>query len=392
MNIFSNPIHFKRSDLLELHLHNYVKSSGSCSEKGNPVSDNQDALFKYEHFLLIRNFSVFGVCDGHGKNGKLISEAIIRLFPAYMHYLTMDNDLITKGHDINNLILSLFKIQEKPDVLDVNVIRYFYNKCELIYKNIPFIKKSLSEIHSEISEAFYRTHIDIKERLKIDHDTSGSTVCTIFVYDNILYCANIGDSRALMCSYIFNRNKWECKQLTIDHKPNVTAESNRIRVLNGKVERAKDDKGEPVGPFRVWYKDSSTTINTEGIGPGLAMSRSIGDASAKAIGVCCEPELFEYHLHRDNKFIVIGTDGLWDNLTNEEVLCIGSECYDMKEKAEYIANMLVNKAKQNASQRKESKLLEQGYNKNTKNTNVSSVIDDITCWVIYLNVKNDDEI
>lgn len=390
MDIFANPIHIKKKDLIDLRVRNYIKSYSSCSEKGNPNGENQDSVFNIEHFLLIKNLHVFGVCDGHGKNGKSVSDAICQLFPAYMHYLAMDNDLIRKGEDINNLIISLFKVQEHPEVRDMNIIRYFFNKCEIIYKYIPFIRKNTHELLYDISEAFFRTHSDLKDRLKLEIEFSGSTVCTLFIHGLNLYCVNIGDSRALMCSYIFDKNKWECNQLTVDHKPHLPSEMKRINVLNGKVERAKDERGDPFGPPRVWFKNSNTNSNVDDNGPGLAMSRSIGDSSAKKIGVSCEPELFQYKLKHENKFIVIGTDGLWDNLSNEEVLAIAGDCYDLKEKAEFTAATLVNKARTVAlerNERKERKSTHTGYHHSSKGSNALNIIDDVSCWVIYLDIK-----
>ena len=44
-----------------------------------------------------------------------------------------------------------------------------------------------------------------------------------------------------------------------------------------------DESGLPCGPVRVWYLAQ--------VAPGLAMSRSIGDAVGAMVGVTAEPEL-----------------------------------------------------------------------------------------------------
>ena len=170
--------------------------------------------------------------------------------------------------------------------------------------------------------------------------------------------------------------------------------------MKGRIEKWKDEKGDLVGPYRVWFKPSDST------GPGLAMSRSIGDTQAKKIGVTYEPDLYEYTLNGENKFIVVGTDGLWDNLTNEEVVNIVSEYYELKDKAENAAKVLVEKAKEKIVERNKDiipkKRIELNPNLNTnsrnennanepatnepKNMNIRS--DDITCWVVFLDVKD----
>lgn len=40
--------------------------------------------------------------------------------------------------------------------------------------------------------------------------------------------------------------------------------------------------GVPVGPYRVWADDE---------GPGIAMTRTLGDLQAKKIGLISEPEV-----------------------------------------------------------------------------------------------------
>ena len=51
------------------------------------------------------------------------------------------------------------------------------------------------------------------------------------------------------------------------------------------------------------------------------MTRSFGDLIAKSVGVTYEPEVKEVRMDAMNKghFVVIGSDGIWDRLSNEEV-------------------------------------------------------------------------
>jgi serine/threonine protein phosphatase PrpC len=57
--------------------------------------------------------------------------------------------------------------------------------------------------------------------------------------------------------------------------------------------------------------------------PGLAMTRSFGDLTAKTVGVTAEPEIKSIeNLTSQDKFIVLGSDGLWDRISNDEVMSI----------------------------------------------------------------------
>jgi len=67
-----------------------------------------------------------------------------------------------------------------------------------------------------------------------------------------------------------------------------------------------------VGPLRVWADDE---------GPGIAMTRTLGDLQAKKIGLISEPEIESIELNPvTDKFIVIGSDGIWDVMTSAEVV------------------------------------------------------------------------
>jgi serine/threonine protein phosphatase PrpC len=51
------------------------------------------------------------------------------------------------------------------------------------------------------------------------------------------------------------------------------------------------------------------------------MARSFGDLVAASVGVSPEPEVLDFELDPDDKFIVIASDGVWEFLSNEQV-CI----------------------------------------------------------------------
>ncbi len=51
------------------------------------------------------------------------------------------------------------------------------------------------------------------------------------------------------------------------------------------------------------------------------MTRSIGDMVANSVGVTAEPEIKVFpNLSPSDKFIVIASDGIWDRLSNEEIM------------------------------------------------------------------------
>jgi serine/threonine protein phosphatase PrpC len=50
------------------------------------------------------------------------------------------------------------------------------------------------------------------------------------------------------------------------------------------------------------------------------MSRSLGDNLSKGIGVTHEPEVVELEIEAEDKFVILGSDGVWESITSTQVL------------------------------------------------------------------------
>ena len=87
-----------------------------------------------------------------------------------------------------------------------------------------------------------------------------------------------------------------------------------ILKAGGLVEPYTDAYGESIGPERIWIPNSEPPV------PGLAMTRSIGDKLAASIGLIAEPEIDCFRITADDKFIIIGSDGLFEFLTNDFII------------------------------------------------------------------------
>ena len=98
--------------------------------------------------------------------------------------------------------------------------------------------------------------------------------------------------------------------------------------------------------------------------------------------------------------LIIGSDGLWEHLSNEEVINIIGNCYNNAIKSEEAVNILIEKIKQkisneNKNRRDSNKISSVNNNKknkdkkvkNDKKEEINAYLDNITCIVIYLNVK-----
>ena len=93
----------------------------------------------------------------------------------------------------------------------------------------------------------------------------------------------------------------------------------------------------------------------------------MGDQIAHSVGVSSVPEVLEFTLGPNDRFVVIGSDGLWEFLTNEEVCEMVLPFY-IDNQPEAAANRLVREA--HAKWKKEEE-----------------VVDDITVVVVFLDTQ-----
>jgi len=119
----------------------------------------------------------------------------------------------------------------------------------------------------------------------------GSTAITCLIRGNSIMIANVGDSRAV--ASISGR----AVALSVDHKPNLPTERARIQNAGGTVTSM-------MGCHRVMGM--------------LAMSRALGDVMIERY-LSVDPDLAEQQLE-DRDFVVMASDGLWDVLSNQEVI------------------------------------------------------------------------
>ena len=366
-----------------LNLPNIIKSYYSFSIKGSNTIENQDSYFYYKDYMLIKNLLLLGVCDGHGKLGNLISEKISILFPSYLIYIIIEDYLIKENKDINKEIYKLFKLKENPqEVKDMYLLRYFFNKFNIDFKKIPLFNDNISLLKNQIYESFHYSHYDLKHRYSIDYDFSGTTICSCFVVGDILYTINLGDSQIILGSFYDISNNWEVKSLSVKHTFDLPQESLRIISNGGRIDRMKNENGKEVGPLRVYDNNIESDI------PGLSMSRSIGDNFAKKFGVSYEPEVSKIKLKKEDKIIVLGTDGLFNYFNYEDIINIVSNFYlenkNAEEAAYYLIECVKNKYsnKLNSSKKRRKGLSNSEINESIYRENY----DDITCQVLFLDI------
>jgi protein phosphatase PTC2/3 len=127
------------------------------------------------------------------------------------------------------------------------------------------------------------------EKLRELVNNVGTTACVVLITDEEIFCANAGDSRAILTQGLSSYD------LSDDHKPENDDETLRICAAGGNVVAGR--------------------VNEK-----LAVSRAIGDLAYKTkpeLGpekqiITCVPDVTRRPRSLKDSFLVIACDGVWD--------------------------------------------------------------------------------
>jgi serine/threonine protein phosphatase PrpC len=278
-------------------------------ETGYKAKQNQDAYMTIKGFADVPGQWFIGVFDGHGFNGQKVSKFIKKRLPRNIKALmqnTKRSFMSKVGKRKVNDLRIISSINKRRTSVPDNV------ENEIIPESNIFDLMNNSQKNKIIENSFLQTQLDLKKQ-RFDNEYSGTTAVSVVISPiGIVTWANIGDSRAVLISEC--GGKWKVSDLSNDHKPELPEEIARIDKYGGRVEAYKDENGDDFGPKRVWLKHENL--------PGLAMSRSFGDLCACRAGVIQDPEIIEHKLSKDDRAIVLASDGVWEFLSSEDVMNI----------------------------------------------------------------------
>lgn len=126
----------------------------------------------------------------------------------------------------------------------------------------------------------------------------GTTAVAALVGEHTVCVANCGDSKAVLY-----RGGLPVP-LSVEHRPDRQDEMERVEKAGGKV--------------MFWNGPRVMGI--------LAMSRALGDLSLRPY-VIPDPDVTVVARQQDDEFLILGSDGLWDVLSNSDVYSVVLRCF-----------------------------------------------------------------
>ncbi|BAF17217.1 probable protein phosphatase 2C 48 isoform 1 [Oryza sativa Japonica Group] len=269
-----------------------------CSRRGEK-GINQDCSIVCEGFGCEEGSVLCGIFDGHGQWGHYVAKAVRESLPPAL--LRRWREAVTLAALIDGGEKRLCEC--RPDLWRQSYLA----ACAAV-------------------------DAELRASRRLDAVHSGCTALSLVKHGDLLVVANVGDSRAVLATASPDDGggaRLAAVQLTVDFKPNLPQERERIMECNGRVQCLADEPGV----HRVWRPDRE--------GPGLAMSRAFGDYCVKDYGVISAPEVTHRRITAQDHFVILATDGVWDVVSNEEAVQIVASAPEREKAAKRLVEFAV---------------------------------------------------
>lgn len=266
-----------------------IKSSNTLYTKLTGINNNSNTLPPFKDF--------FHSCEQNPIHRKTMEDSYTA---------------ITKlGNDINKSFFAIYDGHggsKASTYCKDNLHFFFLKQLESSSSSNNNIEKCMKTSFEQIDKEFLNKNKNCNQM--------GTTATVVYLYNEtnnkrVIYCANVGDSKC----FLFKVNG-NVLQLTKDHVCSDKMEVERVKKSGGMV-----------------FKNR--------VFGALMVTRSIGDKDMKEVGVIATPFVKKVEINnQEDKYIIIGSDGLWDTIKEERMKTIGSE--DVT--AEVLSKKLVKEA------------------------------------------------
>ncbi|XP_024931455.2 probable protein phosphatase 2C 35 isoform X1 [Ziziphus jujuba] len=188
--------------------------------------------------------------------------------------------------------------------------------------------------------AFLTTNTELHNSV-IDDSMSGTTAITVLVVGDRIFVANVGDSRAVLA--VKDGNRIVAQDLSYDQTPFRKDEYERVKLCGARVLSVDQVEGFKDPDVQTWGDEESQGGDPprlwvpNGMYPGTAFTRSVGDSTAESIGVVADPEVSMVQLTPNHLFFVIASDGVFEFLSSQAVVTMAARYTDPRDACAAIA-------------------------------------------------------
>jgi len=231
-----------------------------------------------------------------------------------------------------------------------------------------------------LMEAFVRAEAELAADPEVDVRRSGSTaVVALLGTGGSLVVGWAGDSRAVLASR-GAAGAFVTTELTWDHKPDTPGERQRLEGLGAvccQGDPRSDGPPDTTLPFRVWNRADPLQ------GPGLSMSRSLGDTAATSLGCIPTPSVVHRQVQHGDEFVLLASDGLWEVFESAEA-CAWVASYVSARGDPFAHNSMPGHTEGSPHATASAALAQEAQRRWYQKFNATEIVDDVSVVIIPL--------
>uniref|UniRef100_A0A8C8R9U6 Pyruvate dehyrogenase phosphatase catalytic subunit 2 n=1 Tax=Pelusios castaneus TaxID=367368 RepID=A0A8C8R9U6_9SAUR len=293
---------------------------------------------------------MFGVFDGHA--GYACAQSVSQRLFYYIAVSLMSQQTLEEiefAMECMKPVLPILQWYKHPNDMYREVASLYLDHLRVYWQGLLNLDIELGfTVEEALIYAFKRLDSDIslEAQAPLEDEVmrntalqvafSGATACVAHVESVHLHIANVGDCRAIL-GVQEEDGTWSMLPLTRDHNA-----FNEIEIRRLKGEHPKSEEETVVMSNRLlgilmpsrafgdvrfkWSKELQRSVLKNGCDvESLNIYQYAPPNYYTPPYLTAEPEVSYHKLRRQDKFLVIASDGLWDMLNNEEVVRIVAE-------------------------------------------------------------------
>lgn len=276
---------------------------------------------------------LFGVFDGHGGPdiADVVSQRLFDYIALTLLPFSILKELVQSNLDLYGRLTDTYTdVTLSPKLLKIhnNSLRKY--AVQILENGEPYD----FQMQQALSQAFLKLDSDLSEEIQeVAHSDleilplaiMGACACVAHIDGSHVHLATSGDCRAVL-GILSDANKWICKPLGFEHNTDNVEEMRRILSEHPKSEVNTVIKNErllgQLAPLRAFgdfpYKWKSNLLKKlllPVFGVGIMPPNYYTPPYLTA-----KPEVFHHHLTARDRFLILATDGLWEQMLPHKVV------------------------------------------------------------------------
>jgi len=286
---------------------------------------------------------LFGVFDGHA--GSACAQSVSERLFSYIAVSLLSTDQFEQ-------YAQQMRSENPPQLVNKYRFREDYVSEDLLHIYVQGLQRYVTEtlsfsgddvqlpssIVDQLNAAFLRLDWDISQEAlpsarAVDTDLlqvamSGACTCVAHIKDLGIDVASIGDCRAVIGRHSAD-GTWTALPLTLDQNVDNTVEVRRVLQNHPKSEWSSIIKNDRLlgllVPLRAFgdirFKWSKSDLQSlASVVRGFSLQNFIPSHYQTPPYLTAQPEVSRHTLRRNDRFLVIATDGLWDMMSSDEAV------------------------------------------------------------------------